>query len=199
MIPPTADRPRFLVMAKPPVPGQVKTRLTTKLSAEQAAAVHAAMFAALVARLDRFVQAQQASLILALAVPDDQLTHRSAILDHAFRDHPDARDTLTAADLTLVSQGTGPLGQRIAHAWPDQSPAVVLGVDSPDLPESHFQAALVAAAPPEPATCSADHQPPDAAIGPTGDGGYWTLAAPPPPPPPHRGNPPPPKPRGPPP
>ncbi|MEO0515357.1 MAG: DUF2064 domain-containing protein [Planctomycetota bacterium] len=180
---PLAPLPRFLVMAKPPVPGQVKTRLTPTLTPNQAAAVHAAMFAALVARLDRFVQAGQAKITLALAVPDlpDTALKRSALLRDAFADHPAARDTLLDIHLDIVAQGPGDLGQRIRNAWPDRQPAVVLGMDSPDLPEAHLQAAFTVASPIAPGCGPADHQPPDAAIGPTDDGGYWTLAAPRPP------------------
>ena len=162
-----AAPPSFLVMAKPPVPGRVKTRLTPALSPEQAAAVHAAMFAALVARLHRFVESGEASVTVALAQPDLPATAvmRTAALRDAFVGYPEALDVLLELDLAVVSQGQGNLGQRIANAWPPDSPAVVLGVDSPDLPESHLRGALEAAA---------TH---GAAIGPTGDGGYWTLAA----------------------
>ncbi|MEM8782938.1 MAG: DUF2064 domain-containing protein [Planctomycetota bacterium] len=179
--------PRLIVMAKPPVPGRVKTRLTVELSPRQAAAVHAAMFATLAARLDRFVRAGDATLTLSLAVPTEQLADRDAFIDDAFADYPVARDALLAADFDLVTQGSGDLGQRILHAWhatEHQGPpsgAVVFGVDSPDLPEAHLRAALAVASPADPSSCPADHQAPDAAIGPTGDGGYWTLAAPQPP------------------
>ncbi|MEM9752512.1 MAG: TIGR04282 family arsenosugar biosynthesis glycosyltransferase [Planctomycetota bacterium] len=162
-----AAPPCFLVMAKPPVPGRVKTRLTPALSPEQAAAVHAAMFTALLTRLHRFVESGQAALTVALALPDvpTAAEKRTAALHEAFAGYPDALNALLGLDLAVVSQGQGDLGQRIANAWPQDAPAVVLGVDSPDLPEAHLRGALEA-----PATHGA-------AIGPTGDGGYWTLAA----------------------
>ena len=167
-------------MAKPPIPGRVKTRLTPTLSPPQAAAVHAAMLATLIVRLDRFVQRGHATLTLALAVPDTPAATRlpTESLSSLFADHPAARDALLAAHLNLLAQGTGDLGQRIRNAWLADTPAVVLGIDSPDLPDSHLHAALAVAAPSPPPSCPADHFSPHAAIGPTGDGGYWTLAAP---------------------
>lgn len=172
--------PRFLVMAKPPVPGRVKTRLTPTLSPDQAAAVQAAMLAALITRLGRFVEAGDAELVLALAVPGPPgaALPRQATLEQHFAGHPADLHALLAVDLHVVAQGPGELGQRIAGTWPADLPAVVLGADSPDLPKSHLLAALRVAHPTAAASCPAGHQSPGAALGPTGDGGYWTLAAP---------------------
>lgn len=70
-------------------------------------------------------------------------------------------------DWETLPQGTGDLGERIERVWRrvGGGPAVFLGADSPDVPAEALAAIL-------PALASAD-----AAVGPTHDGGYWTLAA----------------------
>lgn len=76
---------------------------------------------------------------------------------------------LNAQGWRSIDQGDGDLGERIARVWQmlGHPPAAFFGVDSPDLPGGHLRAVADV-------LTSAD---PVAAIGPVGDGGYWTLAA----------------------
>lgn len=150
-------------MAKPPVPGLVKTRLTASLSPAAAAAVHAAMMQCV---LNRLTALTSGPCWLALAGLDEQYAGDAEL----------AR--LRLAELgplavhvpkhwRIVDQGSGDLGSRLNHVWQQvhQGKAVFWGVDSPDVPQTHLQAALALTRKP---VCGA---------GPVSDGGYWTLAA----------------------
>lgn len=145
-------------MAKAAVPGRVKTRLTrgdTALSEAQAAGVHAAMLDTVLARLGGVFEAQYGpAATLCLAMDDPEKAPAAA----------------ERCDL-LIPQGGGDLGERLDRAWQrciahaGHEAAVFFGVDSPDVPLETLGSigpALEVA---------------DAAIGPVGDGGYWTLAA----------------------
>jgi rSAM/selenodomain-associated transferase 1 len=145
-----------VVMAKAPIPGHVKTRLTKSLSPRQAAAVHAAMLECVLARLERHLSG---NLVLALSEPMPVVAAA------------DALGGGLAVDIgpcwERVEQGPGDLGERIARVWQavGAGPAVFLGVDSPDVPTE-----ALAAIPP----ALDDH---DVAVGPVDDGGYWVLGA----------------------
>lgn len=142
-----AASPILVVMAKPPVPGRVKTRLIGALTAEQAAEVHAAMLKCVLARLASLWPCKRRTgLILAM----------NGAADWPIDDHWDRLD-----------QGTGDLGQRIGYVWQvlGGEPAAFFGTDSPDIP-----ADLIGS------VASALNET-DAALGPVLDGGYWTVAA----------------------
>ncbi|MBT8485053.1 MAG: DUF2064 domain-containing protein [Phycisphaerales bacterium] len=85
----------------------------------------------------------------------------------ALADHADA--TLPAwGQRRTIDQGGGDLGARLDRVWRSLDPTPVVaffGADSPDVPDAMLDAIplALAAAP--------------IAIGPAGDGGYWTLAA----------------------
>jgi len=145
-----------VVLSKAPVPGRVKTRLTLgpgALSPEAAAGVAAAMMRATLDRVSAHCGAAADRRFLAIDQPG--LAPRWA----------------REAGWTVIDQGGGGLGDRIARAWErawqGAAPGAVafFGVDCPDVPA----AALAAIAP---ALVRAD-----AAAGPVVDGGYWTLAA----------------------
>lgn len=147
--------PCVVVMAKPAVPGSVKTRLIGNLSPHQAAQIHAIMLECVLSRASAHIsQEQPIQFVLALDAPaePDKYSHLPVRV-------PDSWQRL--------DQGAGDLGQRVAHVWNQigGGPALFLGVDSPDVPSGLLSSILPALA---------DH---DAVVGPTEDGGYWTLAA----------------------
>lgn len=161
-------------MAKPAVPGRVKTRMIGEMTAHHAAEVHAAMLGCVLQRLrDLMVSPDR----------DVAVTHVLALdgFDGDSRAHHDA---VVGMDLGMglavppgwrvVDQGTGDLGDRLDHVWravagdTGDLAAVFFGVDSPDVPSNALRSALQAVAGPGPAA--------DAAVGPVEDGGYWTLA-----------------------
>lgn len=141
--------PRVLgLFAKHPVAGQVKTRLASATSPEWAARVAAAFLYDAVERLARI----PARRVLAFA-PDDA---GPALVD-------------AVSDLfTLVPQGPGNLGQRMARFFTAQveagAPAtVLLGTDSPTVPLDYVERAF------------AELETSDVVLGPAADGGYYVI------------------------
>lgn len=149
----------FVVLAKAPVPGLVKTRLTTLYSEHEAAALAGA---ALLDSLDAVTAAAagRADRHLVCALSGD--------LERA------AAPTALRAGLdpfTVVAQrGTG-LGERIAHAHRDAAgdfgATVQIGMDTP-------QASPAVLADAAERVVAEDG--PDAVIGLATDGGWWLLA-----------------------
>ena len=140
-----------VLMAKRPEAGQVKTRLTGPggYSSRIATEVAEAMLRCIARRLE----AASTGLVLAVSPPGcgDELTAR-----------------LGLGSMQVVEQGGGDLGQRLDRVWRAvgvDRPVAFFGSDSPDVPDS-----ALAGIPAALAGC-------DVAVGPTEDGGYWTLAA----------------------
>lgn len=111
---------QILVLAKEPVAGKVKTRLTPQLTAVQAALVARA---ALDDTLD--------------AVRRTQMTHRVLVLDGDF----------TAAGFEVQRQRGGPLDERLAHAFDDAwgarpVPMLLIGMDTPQLSDVLLEKAI---------------------------------------------------------
>ncbi len=136
-----------LVIAKAPVAGQVKTRLTTAMSDRGAAEVAAA---ALIDTIETVRAAATHAVVLALAGDE--------------RDLPEeVRD-----GLRIVAQRGHGFDERLAHAFADaasgEHPVVLVGMDTPQLTVDHLQAAVggLSVA--------------DAVLGPAPDGGWWVLA-----------------------
>jgi glycosyltransferase A (GT-A) superfamily protein (DUF2064 family) len=144
-------------MAKEPVPGRVKTRLTPPLRPEQAAAVAAAALADTLA------------VVAAVTVRPGFADLRPVlVLDGA------AGPWLSTAGgwptLAVVPQAPGPFDARLAAAFDAAAfdaaapgPALLIGMDTPQL-----SADLLAAA------CDALRGA-DAVFGPAADGGWWAL------------------------
>lgn len=148
--------PTIVVMAKPAVPGQVKTRLLDQLSAQQAAQVHAAMLGCVLRRAQAHIP---------VSGPVDFVVALDGRLSAASPAEP-AASWQAPTGWRQIDQGTGDLGQRLVHVWQALGcgPIVFLGVDSPDVPAEALGSIV-------PAMDQGD-----AAIGPVDDGGYWTLA-----------------------
>jgi len=143
-----------LLLAKPPQPGAVKTRLIAPLTRRQAAEVHAAMLECVLARVPRHLPGPGQLALAAMSRDADAPVSKVEKLAEAH-------------GWQVVGQGTGELGQRLDHVWrQSEAEAVVfLGSDSPDVPGEALAALAAALAEA------------DAAAGPAADGGYWTLAA----------------------
>lgn len=139
----------LIVLAKAPVPGKVKTRLSPSRTPEEAAELAAA------ALLD--------TLDAAAAVPDCRVvTALDGDLDHA-RGGPALRAAM-AATTTIVQRGTT-LGERIDAAHADVAELVpgaatlLIGMDTPQVDPALLEKAFSA-----PVT-----------LGPSADGGWWAL------------------------
>jgi len=130
-----------MLFARFPQPGLAKTRLIPALGANGAAILHKRL-------TEHVVRVLQAS-----GLPwEVRATGAPAA---AFR-------AWLGQDVTVVEQGDGHLGARMARAA-EPAPAILLGADLPGLAVRHLQAAVDAL----------QHHP--AAIGPAEDGGYYLL------------------------
>ena len=128
----------LLVLAKEPVPGRVKTRLCPPLTPEGAAAVATA------ALEDTLAAAREVDV-----------ARRVLVLDGTF-----------AADgFEVLPQVAGPMDARLAAAFDAVAgaPALLVGMDTPQLTAALLQQALDALA---------QH---DAVLGLAPDGGWWAL------------------------
>ncbi|MFG0329356.1 MAG: DUF2064 domain-containing protein [Phycisphaerales bacterium] len=141
-----------VLMAKRPDPGAVKTRLIgDRFDDHDAAALSTAMMRCVATRLGEIFD----TVILAVS-PDD-----AGALDL----EPD--DT--------IPQGDGDLGARLTRVWETvrdrrgAGPVAFFGVDSPDAPRAELLTLR--------RYFRTDTAPIDVAIGPTFDGGYWTIAS----------------------
>jgi len=145
-----------VIMAKPAVPGLVKTRLIGALSPLQAAEVHLAMWQAVVERVTHAFADEDVELVVALAVVEQT---KQTQLGKALVDLP--------AGWRTIDQGKGNLGDRLDHVWRalGRGRILFLGVDSPDVPVDAMRSAWAG---------SSDGD--EVAIGPVEDGGYWTLS-----------------------
>lgn len=143
-------QPVVIIMVKAPRPGAVKTRLTPTLPPDRAASL-AAAFAQDVVANARLVCGR----VLVAYAPADGAATLAPLL-------PDAA-------LWVEQQGAD-LGARMdnAMAYAEAqgfAPLVVIGTDSPTLPQSYLQRAFDA-------LVSGDA---DMTIGPTDDGGYYLI------------------------
>lgn len=133
----------LIVLAKSPRPGRVKTRLCPPCTPEQAAAIAAA---ALEDTLET---------VGAVAV-----RWRMLVLDGP------VGPWLTSSKITVIPQVEGGLGDRLAAAFAAaRGPALLVGMDTPQLTVREVAAALVQLADPDV----------DAVLGLATDGGWWGL------------------------
>ncbi|MCZ4119223.1 TIGR04282 family arsenosugar biosynthesis glycosyltransferase [Streptomyces sp. H39-S7] len=140
--------PAILVMAKPPLPGTVKTRLHPLLSPLRCAEL----------------QAELMRHTVELATAHASRTYLAYAPDHG----RDAISTSVPADVRLLSQRGEDLGQRLTAAVTDAfadgaGPLLVIGTDAPTLTGDLLTAAFTAL----------EHH--DVALGPAFDGGYYLI------------------------
>lgn len=139
-------RAQLLVLAKEPLPGRVKTRLTPALTPESAALLARA---ALLDTLDAVA-----------AVP---VLRSTVVLDGS-------PDGWLPAGHAVLPQRPGGLGARLAGAFADAAtalpvPLLLLGMDTPQVTPGLLRSALAALL--RPGT--------DAVLGHAEDGGWWAL------------------------
>lgn len=141
---------KFLVFAKAPVPGEVKTRLAPVLGPEEAAALHRRLTLHTLAAVRSVTEH-----VLLYCAPDT--------------DHPFFAECSTRHGIALEHQCRGDLGVRMLHACIDHLRAgtavVIVGADSPLLGPRHLAQAVVA-------LTEGAH----IALAPAEDGGYALIA-----------------------
>lgn len=138
-------RVTVVVIAKAPVPGRVKTRLTPALTPQQAAAVATAS-------LQDTLAAVRAARVAA----------RVVVLDGA--------PWADLVDLTVLPQHGAGLDDRLAHAFTEAAaatslPVLLIGMDTPQVTPGLLEAAADALLAPGV----------DAVLGLATDGGWWAL------------------------
>lgn len=139
-----ANETTLLVIAKEPVPGRVKTRLTPPCTPRQAAGLAAASLAD--------------TLHTVAALPA-----RRRVLVLSGRPGPWLPDD---AGFEVVPQVEGGLDERIAAAFAGcDGPALLVGMDTPQLTAAHLAGALA----------RDGFRRYDAWFGPALDGGFWAL------------------------
>jgi hypothetical protein len=130
-------RPVILLFAKAPVPGRVKTRLAAGIGPQKAADLHRLFVNTMLNRLPKFGEVE---------LHLDTLT-----------------DDFPSQNVSVALQSAGNLGDRMLNALTPRLPALLLGSDSPTVPDPHIAAMMEAEA--------------DVTLAPTDDGGYWAIAA----------------------
>jgi hypothetical protein len=137
-----------VLMTRAPRPGAIKTRLEAGFDRGTVLEIAWAMLACTARRLH-----ERWPLTIAVT-PDDA----GAVVARRLR----------ISGLRVLGQGDGDLGQRLERAWctlEGAGPVAFFGMDSPDVPGAHLTALSQAL------------ERADLALGPTPDGGYWTIAA----------------------
>jgi rSAM/selenodomain-associated transferase 1 len=140
---------RVIVLSKPPRPGHCKSRLAASIGPGRAARLARAFLADTWATVSSWVSRQpDVDLLLAISAPPDE--------------YP-----LMLPPPTVMQQAEGDLGRRmatlVAGALSQRERVLLLGTDSPGLPESHVAEAIAAL----------DRA--DIVLGPHEDGGFWCL------------------------
>ena len=144
-------RPALAVMARAPIPGQVKTRLQPYLTPQQSADLYSAF---LQDTVDMAISARACDVFLAFTPPDEEALFRG----------------LAPASVGLFAQAEGDLGQRMHHIFQrlhqeGRSPIIIVGTDIPTLQPRHLTGAL---------EHLRDHA---VCLGPSRDGGYYLIGA----------------------
>jgi rSAM/selenodomain-associated transferase 1 len=145
------NRPLVVVMAKEPVPGQVKTRFIPEMTGEESAALYQCMIED---RIDEMSMLAETDLAVAFT-PSDAREAFAAIAGRGF---------------ALFAQRGNDLGKRMENIFIDTCTAgydvvTIIGSDSPDLPKAIVQDSgriLVAGTA-------------DVVFGPSYDGGYYLV------------------------
>lgn len=147
-----------VVMAKLPEPSRVKTRLVPPLTPEQASAVHELFLRRVLGRL---CDLSRRGSVLMTTLAFDSPTGGVRTDEQAF---VLAR---SVGPVSVILQADGDLGERLTavHERPaaEGCRSIILGADSPDLPDAHLEGAI--------ALLNAH----DLVLGPCDDGGFWCL------------------------
>jgi rSAM/selenodomain-associated transferase 1 len=122
------SRPTMLVFTRQPLPGMSKTRLATHIGARNAAALAEAFTD------DALAKVRDLGLRLVVA----------GSATGSLRNNSYFRSLARRFDATLIAQGQGHLGIRMAHVMAPFAPdgVILMGTDTPSLPRSAIRRAL---------------------------------------------------------
>jgi len=140
--------PTLAVFARRPERGKVKTRLAAEIGPDAALAAYRECLHAVAAQAARVCPQGGLRGIMVFGTPDGSVKDLSAYFPRwsAFLD-----------------QGEGDLGERMLRVFRMSAPALLIGTDAPDLPDSHLEQAF------------RDLETHDLVLGPAEDGGYVLI------------------------
>ncbi len=150
MYAPETVTPSYIIFARYPEEGCVKTRLIPLIGTQGATALYQAMLLDIAGRI-----AQRGYHVTLCVTPPERV--------QSFR------ELLPFSDISIVAQRGTTLGDRMLNAFLDAHsrnllPAIMIGTDSPTLPDAVFDAA-------EQALASGSR----AVLGPACDGGFYLI------------------------
>lgn len=150
------ERSSIVIVAKRPVPGNVKTRLCPPLTLQESAGLYSCFLQDII---DKVAKVPGALKYLALDIEDLEVQGGgiAPLLD----------DISIPKSFKVISQGSGDLGERLTcltnQVLEESDRLIFIGADSPSLPSSYLENAL---------QLLVDN---DLVIGPSEDGGYYLL------------------------
>lgn len=151
-----AKRSSIIIVAKRPVPGNVKTRLCPPLTPQESSNLYSCF---LQDTIDKVAKVPGALKYLALDIEDIEVQGGEIA--------PPLHSISTPQSFKVISQGSGDLGERLAYladyAFKESDRLIFVGADSPSLPIPYLESAL---------QLLGDN---DVVIGPSEDGGYYLL------------------------
>lgn len=151
-----AKRSSIIIVAKRPVPGNVKTRLCPPLTSQESSNLYSCF---LQDTVDKVAKVPGALKYLALDIEDLEIRGGgiAPLLD----------DISIPKSFKVIGQGSGDLGERLTcltnQVLEESDRLIFVGADSPSLPIPYLESAL---------RLLADN---DVVIGPSEDGGYYLL------------------------
>ena len=156
------------VVARPPVPGQVKTRLAESLGERRACEIYATLLRETMSSLERLGTAERFLALAPRRGEELPLAERDALLD---------LDLLRGTDKSwaAISQRGVDLGERLGNLFDDlfargHEQVVIVNSDSPGLPVEYLKTARRW-------TSESNGGTPDRVVfGPTPDGGFYLVA-----------------------
>ncbi len=157
-----------VIMAKAPIPGQVKTRLVPPLTPEQAADLAKRLLQETV----KLVVGLNGIRPMVAVAPKEGIEQVRRLLANPASSTPTLSGPVPVGDcpLQLIPQSDGDLGMRLSEvfrqSFSDGARGVIaLGADHPGLPKAYLEEAISAL------KRSPDH----VILGPTEDGGYYLI------------------------
>jgi len=150
------ERSSIVIVAKRPVPGNVKTRLCPPLTPQESADLYSCFLRDTIEKVGK-----ASGTLKYLALDTEYIEGQGSEMASLFG------NILTPRSFKVISQGPGDLGARLArltnYVLNKSDRLIFIGADSPSLPSSYLENALQLLAGN------------DIVIGPSDDGGYYLL------------------------
>ncbi|HEY3373776.1 MAG TPA: TIGR04282 family arsenosugar biosynthesis glycosyltransferase [Candidatus Aquicultor sp.] len=170
----SSERAAIVIMAKRPVPGNVKTRLSPPLTLDDAARLYACFLQDTIDKVNSILHVvRYLALDIVVAGRADENATEPAYKDTAMSIEDEMLNNLglntivLPRSLRIISQGEGSLGDRLQNVGGRLAPSfdklLFIGADSPDVPAGFVEQAI--------GKLDAS----SVVIGPSDDGGYYLI------------------------